>query len=144
MKNKELEKMVTDLYEKDIPPEAIRDIYETETPEGTIDGLLFEDEELPEYEIVGEDVTERLVFQNQLRDELNRALADLPEFDRNVLELRFGLNGKDRHTRPEIVKILDSTIDRVRNAEDRGLRKLRHPKYTKGLREYLDSDTKKR
>ena len=141
MKNKELENMVTDLYEKDIPVEAIRDLYEKEIPEGTMDDLFFEDEELPEYEVVGEDVTENLVFQNQLRDELNAALNDLTELERNVLIYRFGLNGNDTYTRPEIAKMLDTTIDRVRNAEDRGIRKLKHPRYTKGLREYLDLDT---
>ena len=127
MKSDELERMVTDLYEKSTPPDIIKDIINNSDPNNN-------------YDVIGENITENEVYKNEVKDIINEALNDMPEFDRQVLILRFGLNGNDRHTRPEIVKILNSTIDIVRNAEDRAVRRLKHPKYTKRLRDYIDID----
>ena len=62
-----------------------------------------------------------------LQESLDRALAALPERDRQVLELRYGLtDGWDR-TLTDTGRELGLTRERVRQLETRALRSLRHP-----------------
>jgi RNA polymerase primary sigma factor len=67
------------------------------------------------------DVVERGMHHEQL----NRWLSHLSEQERQVLELRFGLNGDERHTLAEIGRQLDVSRERVRQVELKALRKLR-------------------
>jgi RNA polymerase primary sigma factor len=52
-------------------------------------------------------------------------LAQLSDQEREVLGLRFGLNGQERHTLAEIGRHLDVSRERVRQVELKALRKLR-------------------
>jgi RNA polymerase sigma-70 factor (ECF subfamily) len=54
-------------------------------------------------------------------DELRRALADLPDEEREVLALRFGGD----LTVPEIAQLLEQPLSRIEGRVYRGLRKLR-------------------
>ena len=65
---------------------------------------------------------ERGIHQKQL----GRWLTYLTEQERQVLELRFGLEGEERHTLAEIGRMLDVSRERVRQVELKALRKLRH------------------
>jgi len=72
-----------------------------------------------------------------LRDQIHSALAFLNERERQVLELRFGLvDGRD-HTLEEVGQRLGVTRERVRQIEAKALRKLRHPRSSRTLRDYL-------
>lgn len=68
------------------------------------------------------DQVERGMHQEQL----NRWLNHLGPQERQVLELRFGLDGHDRHTLAEIGRQLDVSRERVRQVELKALRKLRN------------------
>jgi RNA polymerase primary sigma factor len=57
---------------------------------------------------------------------LGQWLGQLSEQERQVLEMRFGLEGHDRHTLAEIGRLLDVSRERVRQVELKALRKLRH------------------
>jgi RNA polymerase primary sigma factor len=59
---------------------------------------------------------------------LQEALNQLPERLREVLELRFGLDGGDGMTLEEIGKNLGITRERVRQLETRGMEKLQNNK----------------
>jgi len=59
-------------------------------------------------------------------EQLGQWLAQLSEQERQVLEMRFGLEGHDRHTLAEIGRLLDVSRERVRQVELKALRKLRH------------------
>jgi RNA polymerase primary sigma factor len=59
-------------------------------------------------------------------EQLGRWLSHLTEQERQVLELRFGLEGEERHTLAEIGRMLDVSRERVRQVELKALRKLRH------------------
>ena len=62
-----------------------------------------------------------------LRDQIRHTLHGLPDREREVLELRFGLtDGKD-HTLEEVSRYFDLTRERIRQIEAKALRKLRHP-----------------
>ena len=60
------------------------------------------------------------------QEQLGRWLTYLTDQERQVLELRFGLEGEERHTLAEIGRMLDVSRERVRQVELKALRKLRH------------------
>jgi RNA polymerase primary sigma factor len=60
------------------------------------------------------------------QEQLGRWLGHLTEQEREVLSLRFGLDGQERHTLAEIGRQLDVSRERVRQVELKALRKLRN------------------
>ncbi|MCP9780165.1 MULTISPECIES: sigma-70 family RNA polymerase sigma factor [Cyanobium] len=68
------------------------------------------------------DRVERGIHQEQL----GRWLSHLSEQERQVLQLRFGLEGEERQTLAEIGRRLDVSRERVRQVELKALRKLRN------------------
>ena len=132
MNRDELERMVSELSDKRTPPDIIRNLID----------IADEDNDYKDYDVIIEDSTEDVIYQNDVNKIINEALNEMPKFDKRVIELRFGFNGNDRHTREEIVEELNSTIEKVRNAEERAIRKLRHPKYSSRLIDYIDLGTK--
>jgi RNA polymerase primary sigma factor len=67
--------------------------------------------------------------------ELTTALGQLNDRLRRVLELRFGLDGRDAMTLEQVGSELGITRERVRQLETRALRELRH--VAPGLELYL-------
>ena len=67
------------------------------------------------------------------RNEVRRALAALPERERRIIELRFGIGGEPTALEA-IGKELGITRERVRQIEAGALAKLRHPKVLDRLR----------
>lgn len=77
------------------------------------------------------------VAREQLYAEVKRALGLLSRRERQTLELRFGLlDGKDR-TLEEVTHILGITREGVRQREERALKRLKHPRVSGQLGEYL-------
>ena len=60
------------------------------------------------------------------QEQLGRWLGHLSEQEREVLALRFGLDGLERHTLAEIGRRLEVSRERVRQVELKALRKLRN------------------
>ena len=60
------------------------------------------------------------------QEQLSRWLSHLSDQERQVLGLRFGLDGQDRHTLAEIGRQLQVSRERVRQVELKALRKLRN------------------
>jgi len=59
-------------------------------------------------------------------EQLTRWLSHLNEQEREVLSLRFGLDGHNRHTLADIGRHLEVSRERIRQVELKALRKLRH------------------
>lgn len=72
-----------------------------------------------------------------LREQIRKVLDFLSEREREVLEMRFGLNDGKDHTLEEVGKSFGVTRERIRQIEAKALRKLRHPSRSKSLRDYL-------
>jgi RNA polymerase primary sigma factor len=65
---------------------------------------------------------------------LRQAIVELPEDERTVLELRYGLGSDDgSHTIAEVVRQLDISRNRVRKLEERGLASLAKQRRVEGL-----------
>src|SRR3990170_4560973 len=75
--------------------------------------------------VAGEDPLPEEETERRLQKEaLDRALESLPERDRRVLELRYGLRGEEPHTLEHIGKRLGITRERVRQIEVESLARL--------------------
>jgi RNA polymerase primary sigma factor len=59
-------------------------------------------------------------------EQLGRWLKHLSDQEHQVLRLRFGLDGEERHTLAEIGRLLEVSRERVRQVELKALRKLRN------------------
>lgn len=72
-----------------------------------------------------------------LADDLRAMLATLTPRESRVLRLRYGVGDIGDHTLREVGKRFGVSQERVRQIEQRALRKLRHPRNARVLREYL-------
>ena len=66
------------------------------------------------------------------------SLEDLDERERDVVRMRFGLDGEQPRTLEEVGRRFGVTRERVRQIEARTMAKLRHPHRSQKLRDYLD------
>ncbi len=73
-----------------------------------------------------------------LREQIEVVLARLPERERKIIQLRYGLNDGRYRTLEEVGKEFGITRERIRQIESKVLRKLRHPSYGRQLRSYLE------
>ncbi|MGO9908570.1 MAG: RNA polymerase sigma factor RpoD [Solirubrobacteraceae bacterium] len=65
-----------------------------------------------------------LASERLRRENLRRALAALPEREREVIEMRFGLTGERPYTLEEVGKAFNVTRERIRQIENHTLKKL--------------------
>ncbi len=73
-----------------------------------------------------------------LPEEIQRLLAPLDEREREILRLRFGLDGKgEPRTLEEVGDHFNLTRERIRQIEARAMSKLRHPSSDTGARDLL-------
>ncbi len=79
-----------------------------------------------------------IAAQHMLKHELSDVLNDLPERERNILLLRYGLEDGKRRTLEEVGVAFGITRERTRQIEAEALRRLRHPSVGKRLQGYLD------
>jgi RNA polymerase primary sigma factor len=78
------------------------------------------------------------VTHSLLRDDLTSAMAHLSQRERNILRLRYGLEGETAHTLEQIGRRLSLTRERVRQLESEALKKLRDPLLGRRLHGYFD------
>src|ERR1700704_4453312 len=69
------------------------------------------------------------------REDIQRALDSLPERERRVIELRFGLDGSQPRTLEEVGKAFGVTRERIRQIENNTLKKLQNLPQTQGLKD---------
>ncbi len=75
---------------------------------------------------------------SMLKEQLVEVLDTLTEREQKVLKLRFGLEDGRARTLEEVGKEFDVTRERIRQIEAKALRKLRHPRRSKKLTDYLE------
>jgi len=76
--------------------------------------------------------------QTMLREQIEEVLQKLPERERKIIQLRYGLKDGRYRTLEEVGLEFGITRERIRQIEAVALRKLRHPHLGKKLRGYLD------
>ena len=76
-------------------------------------------------------------YQNLLRDKIEDVLATLSPREARILRLRFGLHNGRPYTLEEVGQKFGLTRERIRQIEGKALRRLRHPRRARQLRDYL-------
>jgi RNA polymerase primary sigma factor len=69
------------------------------------------------------------------REDIEAALASLPPRERNVLEMRYGLNGEPPRTLEEVGRAFGVTRERIRQIENNTLKKLETLPEAQGLKD---------
>jgi RNA polymerase primary sigma factor len=72
-----------------------------------------------------------------LQEKLEDVLATLTPREARILRLRFGLQNGRSYTLEEVGRKFGLTRERIRQIEGQALRKLRHPRRSRQLRDYL-------
>ncbi|MCD4829928.1 MAG: RNA polymerase sigma factor RpoD [Candidatus Cloacimonetes bacterium] len=70
---------------------------------------------------------ERMAERTLLRKQVDEVLATLTTREQRVIRLRFGIDDGYHRTLEEVGNIFNVTRERIRQIEDKALRKLRHP-----------------
>jgi RNA polymerase primary sigma factor len=78
------------------------------------------------------------VLARAVRERLNEVLETLLPREAEILKLRFGLSDGISHTLEQLGHIFGITRERVRQIEKKALMKLRHPKRSLRLREFVE------
>jgi RNA polymerase primary sigma factor len=76
-----------------------------------------------------------IAYKTVRRESVGRVLATLPRREREVLEMRYGLCGRPKWTLDEVGRALNITRERVRQIENRTLKKLQTLPEAQNLRE---------
>ncbi len=74
--------------------------------------------------------------ENLQREDVQRALSALPERERQVIELRYGLRGHEPLTLEEVGRAFGVTRERIRQIENNTLKKLKQLPEAQRLREF--------
>ncbi|MFP4376022.1 MAG: RNA polymerase sigma factor RpoD/SigA [Spirochaetales bacterium] len=83
------------------------------------------------------DTPEEETMESALRDEINKVLESLSDREATIIQYRFGLNGKQPLSLQELGNRFSLTKERIRQIEQRALRKLRDPERSERLQSYI-------
>ena len=78
------------------------------------------------------------VDRESLKKRLSKVLHELSPREQRILELRFGLKDGYSRTLEEVGREFNLTRDRIRQIEAKALRKLRHPRLSRQLKDFLE------
>jgi len=84
---------------------------------------------------------EETLMRESLHRDLQQLLTDLTSRERDVIQMRFGLQDGNPYSLAEIGRALDLSRERVRQIEAKALQKLRQPKRRNQVRDYLEALT---
>jgi len=76
-------------------------------------------------------------YQNLLHDKVEEVLSTLTPREARILRLRFGLQNGRQYTLEEVGQKFGLTRERIRQIEGKALRRLRHPRRSRQLRDFV-------
>jgi RNA polymerase primary sigma factor len=123
-----------------ITPEEIAEVMNLTREALSLDMPIGEEEDTHFIDFIsfhGTEDVEKKIIQDSLKKEIQKLLEQLPEKERKVIELRFGLGGEEPKTLKEIGEILGISRERTRQLENRAIRRLRQLAMKRHLKEYL-------
>jgi RNA polymerase primary sigma factor len=133
----------TDMIAKklDIDPDHVadlinisRELISLDTPvysekDSSLLGDFVEDKEQP--------MPDDMVIENSLREDINSILKTLTQKEAEIIQYRFGLNGKRPMSLKEIGSKYKLTKERIRQIEKKAIKRLQHPSRSHVLRAYM-------
>ncbi len=126
--------------ELEMTTEEVRDILRMAQHPVSLEKPIGEEEESELGDFVQDDAAESPFDTASLslrREDIERALHSLPERERKVIELRFGLNGEPPCTLEEVGRAFGVTRERIRQIENNTLKKLETLPEAQGLKDCI-------
>ncbi len=126
--------------ELDMTTEEVREVLRMAQQPVSLEKPIGEDEESELGDFVQDDQAESPFDSASLslrREDIERALESLPERERKVIELRYGLNGEPPCTLEEVGRAFGVTRERIRQIENNTLKKLETLPEAQGLKDCL-------
>jgi RNA polymerase primary sigma factor len=94
-------------------------------------GMFVEDELTPP--------PSQTVYDNMLKEKVNEVLSTLSPREARIIRMRFGLDSDRAYTLEEVGQKFGLTRERIRQIEGKALRRLRHPRRARLLRDYIEA-----
>jgi RNA polymerase primary sigma factor len=120
-----------------IEPEEVDSIKRSAQAPVSLEKPIGEEEESELGDFVQDDAAESpfdSASLNLRREDIDKALESLPDRERKVIELRFGLKGEQPRTLEEVGRAFGVTRERIRQIENNTLKKLESLPEAQGLR----------
>ena len=124
----------------DIPEEKIKSILGISGRHISIDAPLVADEDVNFVDVLpNEDTppTDSALMQESLSQEIERSLATLTEYEREVIKMYFGIGLPHPLSLDEIAMKFNLTRERVRQIKEKGIKRLKTSSKSKHLKAYL-------
>ncbi len=121
-------------------PEHVSDLLSISREMVSLDAPVFNDGSTSNIGDFIEDDTqnpENFLLQNAVKEDVRNLLSSLSDKEREILEFRFGLEGKNPMSLKEIGELYNLTKERIRQIEKKALERLRHPSKTKMVESYI-------
>ncbi len=125
----------------EFPIERVREIQRINQDTVSLEQPMGEEEDFSLSDLIedqGAEVPDDVATRAMLHEAVREALGTLPAREREVMELRFGLDDGRVRTLEEVGKAFGVTRERIRQIEAKTLAKLRHPNAAQPLRDFLD------
>ncbi|MCK4695642.1 MAG: RNA polymerase sigma factor RpoD [Candidatus Cloacimonetes bacterium] len=127
----------------DLPPEKIKNILAiTKEPVSLDKPIGHEDEDSLLGDFIEDKGTispERMAERTLLKKQVDEILQTLTSREERVIRLRFGIDDGYHRTLEEVGNIFSVTRERIRQIEDKALRKLRHPTRSNILMKFIEN-----
>jgi RNA polymerase primary sigma factor len=123
-----------------LDPEKLQWIFKVSWLPLSLESPIGEDEESELGMFIEDEFTPtplQSVYQSMLREKIDEVLGTLSPREARVLRLRFGLDTGIPYTLEEVGEKFGLTRERIRQIEGKALRRLRHPRRARQLKEYL-------
>jgi len=127
----------------DLRPDKVREILQISQDPLSLDSPVGEEDDsyLADFiEDVHAVMPADVATANSLSEQIMSALDELSDREKEVVRMRFGLDGDQPRTLEEVGRQFGVTRERIRQIESKTLAKLRHPHRRQKLEDYLQAD----
>ena len=112
-----------------VPLKKVKQYFEYSQEPTSLDVTINEDEDVTAGELVADATADKFTEfdDNSTLKAINSVLETLPEREKLIIEMRFGLNGYQSSTLEQVGEKLNLTKERIRQLEASAIKKLRNP-----------------
>ncbi|MDR1345784.1 MAG: RNA polymerase sigma factor RpoD/SigA [Bacteroidales bacterium] len=124
----------------DMPDHKVAEILKMNSRPQSIDSPIAPDEEtrfIDTFIFENDKDTDTNLMHESLVSEIDEVLSKLPDKERDIIKLFYGINTSHEHTLDEIGDKLGLSRERVRQIKERALKRLRQETKNKNLKMYL-------